>query len=47
MRGAMLYVNAGKGHYTPAIALADSFNKAGHTVVVEDLLQQFLAIAQN
>ena len=37
MRGAMLYVNAGKGHYTPAVALADSFNKAGHTVVVEDL----------
>ena len=37
MRGAMLYVNAGKGHYIPAIALAESFNKAGHTAIVEDL----------
>ena len=37
MRGAMLYVNAGKGHYVPAIALAESFNKAGHTAIVEDL----------
>ena len=37
MRGAMLYVNAGKGHYVPAIALADSFNKAGHKAIVEDL----------
>lgn len=37
MRGATLYVNAGKGHYIPAKALADSFNRAGHNVVVEDL----------
>lgn len=37
MRGAMMYVNAGKGHYVPAKALADSFIKAGHEVIVEDL----------
>ena len=37
MRGAMLYVNAGKGHYTPAIALAESFNNTGHSAIVEDL----------
>ena len=32
-----MYVNAGKGHYVPAKALADSFNRAGHEVIVEDL----------
>lgn len=37
MRGAMLYVNAGKGHYIPAKALAESFNNAGHNAIVEDL----------
>lgn len=37
MRGAMVYVNAGKGHYVPAKALADSFIRAGHEVIVEDL----------
>ena len=37
MKGAMLYVNAGKGHYTPAVALAESFNNAGHDAIVEDL----------
>lgn len=38
----MLYVNAGKGHYTPAIALAESFNNAGHSAIVEDL---FVAVS--
>ena len=33
----MLYVNAGKGHYIPAKALADSFNRGGHEAIVEDL----------
>ena len=37
MKGAMLYVNAGKGHYTPAVALAESFNNAGHNAIAEDL----------
>ena len=37
MRGAMLYVNAGKGHYMPAKALADSFVRAGHEAILEDL----------
>ncbi len=37
MKGAFLYVDAGKGHYVPAVALADSFKRAGHEVVVEDL----------
>ena len=37
MKSAMLYVNAGKGHYIPAKALADSFISAGHEAIVEDL----------
>ena len=37
IRGAFLYVNAGKGHYIPAVALAESLKKAGHTAIVEDL----------
>ena len=36
MKGAMLYVNAGKGHYVPAKALADSFIRAGQEAVLED-----------
>ena len=41
MKGAMLYVNAGKGHYIPAKALADSFIRAGHEAVLEDLFVVF------
>ena len=41
MKGAMLYVDAGKGHYTPAKALADSFIRAGHEAVVDNLLLAF------
>ena len=41
MKGAMLYVDAGKGHYTPAKALADSFIRAGHEATVENLLLVF------
>lgn len=37
MKGAILYVNAGKGHYIPAKALSDSFNRMGHEVFTEDL----------
>ena len=37
MLGAMLYVNAGKGHYVPAKALSDSLEKSGHTSLVEDM----------
>ena len=37
MRGAFLYVNAGKGHYTPAVALSESFSKMGHEAILEDL----------
>ena len=37
IRGAFLYVNAGKGHYIPAVALAESLKKAGHIAIVEDL----------
>ena len=33
----MIYVNAGKGHYVPAKALADSMNREGHVATVEDL----------
>ena len=41
MKGAMLYVDAGKGHYTPAKALADNFLKAGHEAIVENLFNTF------
>ncbi len=41
MKGAMLYVNAGKGHYVPAKALADSFIRGGHEAVLEDLFVTF------
>ena len=34
----MLYVDAGKGHYIPAKALADSFIRAGHEATVDNLL---------
>lgn len=37
MLGAMLYVNAGKGHYVPAKALADGMERNGHNAVVEDM----------
>lgn len=41
MKGAFLYVNAGKGHYTPAKALCDSFIRSGHDAVLEDLFVVF------
>lgn len=37
MRIALLYVDAGKGHITPAKALSDAFERLGHSTVVEDL----------
>lgn len=37
MHIALLYVDAGKGHLTPAKALADAFIRQGHTTVVENL----------
>ena len=37
MKGAFLYVDAGKGHYIPAKALADSFIRGGDDAVVENL----------
>ena len=41
MKGAFLYVDAGKGHYIPAVALADAFRDMGHEAVVEDLFLVF------
>ena len=41
MKGAMLYVNAGKGHYIPAKALAESFERAGYGAILEDLFVVF------
>jgi processive 1,2-diacylglycerol beta-glucosyltransferase len=38
MRLAFLYVDAGKGHLTPAIALSDAFQRLGHETTVENLL---------
>lgn len=37
MFGAMLYVNAGKGHYVPAKAAYDALLRTGHTGCVEDM----------
>lgn len=41
VKGAFLYVDAGKGHYIPAVALADAFRDMGHEAVVEDLFLAF------
>ncbi len=41
MKGAFLYVDAGKGHYIPAVALADAMRDMGHEAVVEDLFLVF------
>ena len=35
MKGAFLYVDAGKGHYVPAVALRDAMNDMGEEAVVE------------
>ena len=43
MKGAMIYVNAGKGHYIPAKALADSFEEAGHEAMLVELFSIFNA----
>lgn len=37
VKGAFLYVDAGKGHYVPAVALADSFKRAGYEAIVDNL----------
>lgn len=37
MHIALLYVDAGKGHITPARALSDALQRLGHTTVVENL----------
>ncbi len=40
MKIALLYVDAGKGHITPAKALADAFEELGHETVVDNLLAE-------
>ncbi len=37
MLGAFLYVDAGKGHYVPALALAEKLEQQGHQAVVEEM----------
>ncbi|HKL59421.1 MAG TPA: UDP-N-acetylglucosamine--LPS N-acetylglucosamine transferase [Sphaerochaeta sp.] len=37
MVGAFLYVDAGQGHYVPALALAEKLEQRGHQAVVEDM----------
>ncbi|MGE4584340.1 MAG: UDP-N-acetylglucosamine--LPS N-acetylglucosamine transferase [Sphaerochaeta sp.] len=37
MHIALFYIDAGKGHLTPAKALSDAFERLGHTTVVENL----------
>ncbi|MDY0288614.1 MAG: UDP-N-acetylglucosamine--LPS N-acetylglucosamine transferase [Sphaerochaeta sp.] len=37
MLGSFLYVDAGKGHYVPALALAEKLEKQGHKALVEDM----------
>lgn len=43
MKGAFLYVDAGKGHYVPAVALSDAMKNMGDESVVEDLFIIFKA----
>ena len=38
MKIALLYIDAGKGHITPAKALSDAFEELGHDTVVDNLL---------
>ncbi len=40
MKIALLYVDAGKGHITPAKALSDAFEELGHDTVVDNLLSE-------
>ena len=40
MKGAMIYVNAGKGHYIPAKALADSFVDSGNEAILVELFKE-------
>ena len=37
MLGVFLYVDAGKGHYVPALALAEKLEQQGHQALVEDM----------
>ena len=43
MKGAFVYVDAGKGHYVPAVALSDAMKAMGDEAVVEDLFIIFKA----
>ena len=43
MKGAFLYVDAGKGHYVPAVALSDAMKDMGEEAIVEDLFVIFKA----
>ena len=40
MKGAMIYVNAGKGHYIPSKALADSFIDSGNEAILVELFKE-------
>ena len=41
MKGAFVYVDAGKGHYVPAVALSDAMKAMGDEAIVEDLFVIF------
>ena len=41
MKGAFIYVDAGKGHYVPAVALAEAMRDMGDEAIVEDLFIVF------
>lgn len=41
MKGAFIYVDAGKGHYVPAVALADAMKAKGDEALVADLFVIF------
>ena len=43
MKGAFLYVDAGKGHYVPAVALSDAMKDMGEEAIVEALFVIFKA----
>ena len=42
MKGAFVYVDAGKGHYIPAKALSDSFIASGNEAILTELFEDIL-----
>ncbi len=44
MRGAVFYINAGKGHFIPSVAIVENLNAMGHTAEAFDFFQMMGAM---